>query len=171
MWLSPPDPWKNHNLYCESQHKGTTTWWTHGETFSKWKYSGSSSLLWLHGKRYVFKFRSGRFAQTHIYYPIAGAGKSVLSYVDLSILSAWKITFCRLPAPQSSRISATCAHQDWLSLRSFIATSGRTKKDTVVVYSHLSWSSFVINPTAFQRSFPNSIWRAVMAPSMPVTVN
>ena len=73
MWLSPPDPWKNHNVSCESQHKGTTTWWIHGETFSEWKYSGSSSLLWLHGKRYVISFRFGRFARTYYYHLHSGS--------------------------------------------------------------------------------------------------
>ncbi|KAH9979687.1 hypothetical protein BJV74DRAFT_123610 [Russula compacta] len=57
-WLSPPDPWKNHNIAREAQHVGTTTWFTQGKMFLEWKSSGSSSLLWIHGK--------------------PGAGKSVL---------------------------------------------------------------------------------------------
>ena len=47
-WLSPPDPWKNHNIARESQHVGTTTWFTQGGMFSEWKSSGWSSLLWIH---------------------------------------------------------------------------------------------------------------------------
>ncbi|KAH9959367.1 hypothetical protein BGW80DRAFT_1449133 [Lactifluus volemus] len=48
-WLSPPDPWKNHNIACDAHHKGTATWFIQGDTFSKWKASGS--LLWICGKR------------------------------------------------------------------------------------------------------------------------
>jgi len=50
-WLSPPDPWKNHHIACESHHEGTAAWFLEGETFSEWKASGPSSLLWIHGKR------------------------------------------------------------------------------------------------------------------------
>jgi len=57
-WLSPPDPWKNHNIACDSRHTGTARWFIGGDDFSKWKCSGPSSLLWIHGK--------------------PGAGKSVL---------------------------------------------------------------------------------------------
>jgi hypothetical protein len=50
-WLSPPDPWKNHNIARESHHAGTATWFVQGGTFSEWKLSGPKSLLWIHGKR------------------------------------------------------------------------------------------------------------------------
>ena len=50
-WLCPPDPWTNHNVARKSQHSGTGVWWIQGDTFSDWKYSGPSSLLWIHGKR------------------------------------------------------------------------------------------------------------------------
>ena len=50
-WLSPPDPWKNHNTACESHYEGTSTWLIKGGTFAKWKSSGPDSLLWIHGKR------------------------------------------------------------------------------------------------------------------------
>ncbi|KAH9990933.1 hypothetical protein BJV77DRAFT_566061 [Russula vinacea] len=60
-WLSPPDPWKNHNLARGSRHAGTAAWFVGGSTLSKWKSSGPSSLLWIHGK--------------------PGAGKSVLWYL------------------------------------------------------------------------------------------
>ena len=50
-WLSPPDPSINHNISRKCQHSGTGTWWIYGEAFSKWKHSGPSSLLWIHGKR------------------------------------------------------------------------------------------------------------------------
>ena len=71
-WLSPPDPWKNHHIARASHHTGTAAWFTHGNTFSEWKSSPPSSLLWIHGKRglppgaYGFldadslSFRSGR---------------------------------------------------------------------------------------------------------------
>jgi ankyrin repeat domain-containing protein 50 len=50
-WLSPPDPWKNHNTARESRNKGTSTWFLEGTTFAKWKSPGPDSLLWIHGKR------------------------------------------------------------------------------------------------------------------------
>jgi hypothetical protein len=52
-WLSAPDPWKKHNLICSLRHAGTATWFVQGDSFSEWKASraGSSSLLWIHGKR------------------------------------------------------------------------------------------------------------------------
>ena len=45
-WLSPPDPWKNHNLAHESRHGGTGSWWIEGDTYVEWKSSDTSSLLW-----------------------------------------------------------------------------------------------------------------------------
>jgi hypothetical protein len=49
--LSPPDPWKNHHIAHDSHHEATALWFIQGETFSEWKSSGPSSLLWIHGKR------------------------------------------------------------------------------------------------------------------------
>ncbi|KAN0103967.1 hypothetical protein V8E52_011451 [Russula decolorans] len=57
-WLSPPDPWKNQNIARGSQYSGTAEWFVQGNTFSAWKASDPSSLLWIRGK--------------------PGAGKSVL---------------------------------------------------------------------------------------------
>ena len=51
-WLSPPDPWENHHIACNSRHHGSAAWFIQGNTFSKWKASeAGSSLLWVHGKR------------------------------------------------------------------------------------------------------------------------
>jgi hypothetical protein len=50
-WLSPPDPWQNHNIACELRHSGTAAWFIQGITLSEWRASGPSSLLWIHGKR------------------------------------------------------------------------------------------------------------------------
>jgi hypothetical protein len=50
-WLSPPDPWKNHNIACELHREGTAAWFLQGDTFSQWKASTPSSHLWIHGKR------------------------------------------------------------------------------------------------------------------------
>ena len=49
-WLSPPDPWKIFNIACKSRHSGTGAWFINGNTFSEWKASGPSSLLWINGK-------------------------------------------------------------------------------------------------------------------------
>jgi hypothetical protein len=48
-WLSPPNPWKNHNMACAARHDGTTTWFTQSDTLVNWQSSGS--LLWVCGKR------------------------------------------------------------------------------------------------------------------------
>ena len=41
----------NHKIACELRHMGTTVWFVQGDTFSEWKWSKTSSLLWIHGKR------------------------------------------------------------------------------------------------------------------------
>src|SRR6267142_4186534 len=48
-WLSPPDPWSNHNIAREAHHHDTATWFTQGDTFAQWKSTGS--LLWVNGLR------------------------------------------------------------------------------------------------------------------------
>ncbi|KAF8467477.1 hypothetical protein DFH94DRAFT_600255, partial [Russula ochroleuca] len=50
-WLSPPDPWKNHNLARGSRHTGTAAWFVASSTLPEWKSSGPRSLLWIHGKQ------------------------------------------------------------------------------------------------------------------------
>ena len=50
-WLSPPDPWKNHNIAHESRHGVSGAWLVQGDALSEWSAFGPSSLLWLHGKR------------------------------------------------------------------------------------------------------------------------
>ncbi|KAI0253845.1 hypothetical protein BJV78DRAFT_133736 [Lactifluus subvellereus] len=47
-WLSPPDPWKNHNIACDAHHDGTTTWFIESDTFAEW--ISSDSPLWIRGK-------------------------------------------------------------------------------------------------------------------------
>ncbi|KAI0247815.1 hypothetical protein BJV78DRAFT_1363940 [Lactifluus subvellereus] len=37
-WLSPPDPWKNHNIACDAHHDGTAEWFIESDTFVEWKY-------------------------------------------------------------------------------------------------------------------------------------
>jgi hypothetical protein len=49
-WLSPPDPSVNFNTAREIYHDGTATWFTQGDTYKRWKSSGSESFLWIHGK-------------------------------------------------------------------------------------------------------------------------
>ncbi|KAI9460274.1 hypothetical protein F5148DRAFT_268232 [Russula earlei] len=46
-WLAAPDPSINHNAACETQHRGSTRWFTQGSTFLEWK--ESASLLWICG--------------------------------------------------------------------------------------------------------------------------
>jgi len=61
-WLSPPDPWKNHKIACETQLTGTGTWWIQGQAYTEWNSAGPSALLWIHGKR-------GCFACSHLLSP------------------------------------------------------------------------------------------------------
>jgi hypothetical protein len=84
-WLSPPDPWKNHNSARESRHEGTGMWFVRGSALSEWKASGPSSLLWIHGKRQLLNTRT-LLRKLMTYSFVAGAGKSVLWYANSLIL-------------------------------------------------------------------------------------
>ena len=48
-WLSPQDPFINHNIASEARHNGTSQWFFQGSIFNEWKSTGS--FLWIHGKR------------------------------------------------------------------------------------------------------------------------
>ena len=50
-WLSPPDPSTNHNIACNAHHDGTANWFFEGSFYKEWRSTGSSSLIWIHGKR------------------------------------------------------------------------------------------------------------------------
>jgi hypothetical protein len=63
-WLSPPDPWKIYNVARESRYGDTGAWFVNGNALSEWKASGSSSLLWIHGKR-KFPLNAYSFAKAH----------------------------------------------------------------------------------------------------------
>jgi len=169
-WLSPPDPWKNHNIARESQHTGTATWWIHGEAFSKWKSSGPSSLLWLHGKRtsFVLFIRS---LELIIFTSVAGAGKSVLWYVNLSVLSFRNSIGCHHLVPQLSRTSKAYVRQDRHHSHSSIVTSGRTKRRTGAGCFRLSWSSSVVNRMPTMMPSSNSMKHTIRAHDMPAIVN
>src|SRR5216684_1748245 len=85
IWLSPPDPWKNYNIACGSRHTGTARWFLESDSFSKWKSTGPSSLLWIHGKRARSSSLSA-FTETDGFPRfVAGAGKSVFWYVPLGM--------------------------------------------------------------------------------------
>ena len=94
VWLSPPDPWKNHHTACESSYPGTAAWFIQGYTFSEWKRSEArSSLLWVHGKRPLIP-SSYASSETYIFRFIAGAGKSVLWYgqtFDIPVSETYRI--------------------------------------------------------------------------------
>jgi hypothetical protein len=85
-WLSPPDPWKNHSIARESRHGGSGTWWVEGDAYAKWKSSGASSLLWIHGKRLYFSVSRYSFLWLMITAFSAGAGKSVIWSASVSIV-------------------------------------------------------------------------------------
>jgi len=110
-WLSPPDPLKNHNIARKYQHHGTATWWINGKTYSKWKQSGSSSLLWIHGKSQYFGC-SVLFRGTHKLH-VCSRSREECPLVRSSFyyLSPGRI-ICHHPVPRSSRISMSCAMWD-----------------------------------------------------------
>ena len=134
-WLSPPDPWINHNSARKSQHGATGAWWIHGEAFSKWKISGSSSLLWIHGERQCFR-RSVLFRGTYNLH-VCSRSREERALVSLCFYYFFPGRIIRYhPVPRSSRISVSCALWDWPRLHSFIATSEITKSRNAVGYSH-----------------------------------
>jgi hypothetical protein len=82
-WLSPPDYWNNHHSTCKLRHPGSAEWLIQGNTFSEWKSSDLPvSLLWVRGKR-AFMPSSYASVEAEILVFKAGAGKSVLWYVEL----------------------------------------------------------------------------------------
>jgi hypothetical protein len=83
-WLSPPDPWKNHNTARKSHSKETSTWLIEGSTFVKWKSSGLDSLLWINGKRKYLRLTPFHSTENDDFVSPAGAGKSVIWYVHRS---------------------------------------------------------------------------------------
>jgi len=78
-WLSPPDPWENHNTAHKCRHHGTAEWFIRGSVFSKWKIPSTGSLLWIRGKRQYLPHQVTRGLMIVAF--IAGAGKTVLWYV------------------------------------------------------------------------------------------
>jgi hypothetical protein len=159
-WLSPPDPWKNHNIACETYHKRTATWFIEGDAFTEWKSSGS--LLWIRGNRVSF------IALLHFCIDpddsnlAAGAGKTILRYVMHSILPI-AVTHVLDEVPQSSRTLIACASLDWRLWPSSIVTSEMTKRRIAESCSPLLLSNFVINPTPTMRFYLVSILNTVVA--------
>jgi hypothetical protein len=108
-WLSPPDPWKNHNIACETYHKRTATWFIEGDAFTKWKSSGS--LLWIRGNRMSSIALLWFYIDPDGSNLAAGAGKTILRYVMHSTLPI-AVTHVLSKVPQSSRTSIACASLD-----------------------------------------------------------
>jgi hypothetical protein len=124
-WLSPPDPWKNHNIAHESHHEATAAWFIQSETFSEWKWSGPSSLLWIHGKRQLMPIHCAS-AEPDGYYALQLAQARVcfgtLAF-PVSILEL-KISI----ALQLSRISGLCKNQGWHHSDSSTTISGTIQR-------------------------------------------
>jgi hypothetical protein len=106
-WLSPPDPWKNHHIACNSRHRGSAEWFIQGNTFLEWKASEApSSSLWIHGKRPLISI-SYAFQRLKFFVFVAGAGKSVFWFVKLLIfLSRELIVFDQLRNHRGHRFHA-----------------------------------------------------------------
>jgi len=77
-WLSPPDPWKNYNIARASRYGKTGAWFVDGNTLSEWKASGSSSLLFIHGKRKLPPSGCSAIETDWVSLVLAGSGKSIL---------------------------------------------------------------------------------------------
>ena len=90
-WLSPPDPWKNHNLIHGTRHSKTGTWLIQSGTYAEWKSSGPSSLLWINGKRQCFVVPIC-FSGTDDYCFCSGRGKEC-HLVRLSLNSFYLRTY------------------------------------------------------------------------------
>jgi len=111
------------------------------------------------------------FPKLTIFTFAAGAGKSILWYINLVMFSFRELMRCRHPVRPSSRISAACANQDSHHLLSFIVTLEKTKRGTAVEYFPRSWSSFVNNVMPITTPSPNSIWHTIVARNMRAIVN
>jgi hypothetical protein len=83
-WLSPPDPWKNHNLARKSRQSGAGTSQIEGDTYAEWKSSGPSSLYG-HMETVGISLL-GFFPKLMLTAAAAGAGRSVILYYKLSII-------------------------------------------------------------------------------------
>ena len=62
-------------------------WFLNSSILSEWKTSGSSSLLWIHGKRQFTAQRLLFLKSDGFFLSIAGAGKSVLWFVVPCVFS------------------------------------------------------------------------------------
>ena len=100
---------------------------------------------------------------------LAGAGKSVLWYVDLSIFLSWGLTIWLVPP--SSRISRLCRNLGSRHLRYFTMTSGRIGRGTSPGYSHPCYSSCAISPTPTTMYCPHSIRQTAMVHRVQATTN
>src|SRR6266850_3137819 len=139
------------------------------EMLSDWKASGPNCLLWIHGKRQsppsIYTF-----AQTDVFPHVAGAGKSVLCYVNHLIFFILRFLRCRLVL-LLTRTSKLRANMGLHHSRYFIATSGRNKRRISAGSSHPCYSRFPINPTPTMISFLFSIRPTAMVLRVPVTTN
>src|SRR6266851_1295994 len=102
---------------------------------------------------------------------LAGAGKSVLSYVFFPKFLLQNLTICCCPVLQLSRISAGCAQLDWLQLLSFIVISGMTRRRDCAHCFHLCWSSFAASPMHITKFFSLSMKHMIVANNKPATMN
>ena len=111
------------------------------------------------------------FPQLTIFTFAAGAGKSIIWYINLFMFSFRKLIRCHHSVRQSSRISVACANQDSHHSPSFIATSEKTKRGTAVDYFPLFWSSFLNNLMPITTPSRNSTRHTTMARNMRAIVN
>jgi len=82
--------WDEAFTWKESQR--TWWWFLKGDTLSKWKESGPSSLLWVHGKCQSLCSALTLLQKLTISPFVAGTGKSVIWCVDPSIFMSPELT-------------------------------------------------------------------------------
>ncbi|KAI0292988.1 hypothetical protein B0F90DRAFT_1670986 [Multifurca ochricompacta] len=70
IWLSPPDPSKNHNTARKCQHVGTASWFIDGNTFPEWRATAGSgkSVLCSALIHEITKMREAGLAYLAYYY-------------------------------------------------------------------------------------------------------
>ena len=161
-WLSPPDPWTNFNIARKTQHPGTATWFTQGDTFRQWK--STASLLWVNGLRALVIFLS--FSTANRFRCLSRLRKDY-HFVCLSTIILFLYLLMSLTARALSKTSKTCLGLDQPPSRYFSAISEMPASRTHAIYFHHSSSSSVINPMHSLKFSHPSIRFMVMALESP----
>jgi len=94
-WLSAPDPSVNHMQARDKYEPGTGEWFFEREAYKDWV-SGSSPLLWLHGKAGCCKTILCSTIIEHVSHEISGQHGVALAYFYFSFSDAQKQNYTNL---------------------------------------------------------------------------